>query len=338
MPRARALIAASALTLAACSSAAVNGGAPSAPAAPPPSIGASTTAPSAQVSASTSTSTPTTALAPTNNNAPYEVATHETTYVDATRPTPANGSYPGAPTRTLRVRFYVPKSAAGAPYPLILFTHGVTGVPEAYVALLSDLARAGYVVAAPAYPLSKTDAPGGPTVADLGNQPGDASFVIDRVLADARGSGWLHGLVDPNRIGAAGHSLGGFTTYELVYNLGCADKRIKAAVVLSGGLGGCPGDHFTGIDTPLLAIHGDHDRTVPYKYGKSAFDKANRPKYMMTILGGAHSSEELGGTSPKQRALTEAMIAFFDEYLRGQSGALRELRGDPNLTTFDAQP
>ena len=290
------------------------------------------------MSASTSTSTPTTALAPTNNNAPYEVATHETTYVDATRPTQANGSYPGAPTRTLRVRFYVPKSAAGAPYPLILFTHGVTGVPEAYVALLSDLARAGYVVAAPVYPLSKTDAPGGPTVADLGNQP--ARCVV-RDRPRARRCTRLGLAARPRR--PEPHRRGRSLARRLHDVRARVQPRLRRQADqgrgrASGGLGGCPGDHFTGIDTPLLAIHGDHDRTVPYKYGKSAFDKANRPKYMMTILGGAHSSEELGGTSPKQRALTEAMIAFFDEYLRGQSGALRELRGDPNLTTFDAQP
>jgi dienelactone hydrolase len=276
--------------------------------------------------------TPSTALA-----RDHKVTTFDATYVDGSRPTQPNGDFPGAPDRTIRVRFYVPEGD-GAPFPLLVFSHGVTGTPEAYQLLLNDLARAGYLVAAPAYPLSNGEAPGGPTVADLGNQPADASFVIDRVLADAQAPGPLHGLVDPERIGVAGHSLGGFTTLELAFNSTCADPRIKAVVILSAGIGGCAGTHFTGTPRPVLVVHGD-DETVPYKYGKEAFDAAPSPKFMLTILGGAHSSEALGGTTPRQRALTGSMIAFFDHYLRGAPlDALPAAATHPGLTTFAAQP
>jgi dienelactone hydrolase len=269
----------------------------------------------------------------------YPIASHEATYVDELRPTRANGDFAGAPDRTIRVRFFVPDTDAGAPYPLILFSHGVTGTPEAYQSLLSDLARAGYVVAAPAYPLSNGDTPGGATVSDLGNQPADASFVIDRVLADTQTGGRLQGLVDPERIGAAGHSLGGFTTMELTFNDACRDPRVKAAVMLSGGVGGCAGAHVTGSGTPFLVTHGDQDDTVPYKFGQEAFDEATSPKFMLTLIGGEHSSEELGGTTPGQRALTESVIAFFDHTLRGAPlEALHTAATHPGLTTFDAQP
>ena len=49
-------------------------------------------------------------------------------------------------------------------------------------ALLTAWAAAGYVVAAPLFPLSSSETPGGPDGGDIGNQPGDMSFVIDQML------------------------------------------------------------------------------------------------------------------------------------------------------------
>jgi predicted dienelactone hydrolase len=269
----------------------------------------------------------------------YSVAEHEETYVDTTRPTPPNGTYRGAPSRTLTVSFFAPDGPG--PLPLVLFSHGVAGAPRAFQRLLTDIARSGYLVAAPAYPLSRFNAPGGAAVTDLKNQPGDASFVIDRVLAANQASGWLHGKVDPTRIGAAGHSLGGITTYQLVYNKACHDARIKAIVAMSAFNGGCPGPGIANVHVPLLATHGTDDTTIPYKLGQGSFNDAARPKYLLTVLGGSHTGEERGGSSPPERALTESIIAFFDQYLRGVPGALARLNRVatvPGVTTFTAQP
>ena len=98
-----------------------------------------------------------------------------------------------------------PQGADAAPFPTLVFSHGLGGTPESYRPLLEDIAAAGYFVVAPPYPLSNARSPGEPTVADVPNQPADASFVLDQVLA-AEDSSWLAGLVDPDRIGAGGHS------------------------------------------------------------------------------------------------------------------------------------
>ena len=279
--------------------------------------------------------------------ASYGVGTREETFVDTSRRTPPNKTYGGAPTRTIRVRYFYPTeqnapARTGTPFPIVVFSHGWTGSPEVYRKLEEPIARAGYVVVAPAYPLSNTLAPGGPAVTDLGNQPKDASFVLDRVLEHANDpSSWLHGLVDPARIGAAGHSLGGFTTYGLVYNSSCGDPRIKAAVAMSATAAGCPGTYFAGTPVPLLAIHGDHDELIPYRLGHDAWDKAKSPKYFMTIIGGKHATEALGGNTPRQRAWTQATIAFFDVYLKGEpSGMARLLQAasQPGLTKLESQP
>ena len=216
----------------------------------------------------------------------------------------------------------------------------MTGFPEAYRRLLTDIAAAGYVVAAPAYPLSQRGAPGGATAKEVGTQPADASFVITKTIAASNDPGWLHGLVDPNHIGAAGHSLGGITTYNLAYNATCADPRLKAAVVMSGTAAGCPGDYFTGKVVPLLETHGDSDQTLNYKLGRSSFAKAPDPKYFFTIIGGRHSSEELGGTTEKQRALTQAIIGFLDNYLKGDAAGLTAMQAaaKPGIATLEAHP
>src|SRR5262249_10946324 len=152
------------------------------------------------------------------NGASDGVETREVTYVDTTRITRRNGAFPGAPSRTLRTRFYMPAERARAPFPLVVFSHGNNAEPEDYEALLRAVARAGYLVAAPAFPLTYHGAPGGGTIADLAEQPGDVSFVIDQVLAANTGQSWLRGLVDPRRIAVGGHSLGGLTTYGVAYN------------------------------------------------------------------------------------------------------------------------
>src|SRR5690242_17340592 len=58
------------------------------------------------------------------------------------------------------------------PQPLVVFAHGFALTPAVYEHLLDAWAHAGYVVAAPVFPLGNADAPGGPTESDLVNQPG----------------------------------------------------------------------------------------------------------------------------------------------------------------------
>src|SRR6266699_2599615 len=60
-----------------------------------------------------------------------------------------------------------------APFPLIVFAHGFALTPQIYGRLLDAWARAGYVVAAPVFPVENANAPGGPNRGDLANEPGD---------------------------------------------------------------------------------------------------------------------------------------------------------------------
>jgi predicted dienelactone hydrolase len=276
----------------------------------------------------------------------YDAGQQTVTYVDTSRTTPKNRDYAGSPERKLRTIVHYPMqngapATAGAPFPLILFSHGLTGWPELTAPLLADFARAGYVAVAPAYPLSNRDAPGGPTPVDLAQQPVDAKFVIDQVLAASESDGFLRGLVDGERIGAIGHSFGAMTTYGLVYGVACKDPRIKTAIVVSGVVAACDGKYFTGIDTPLLAIHGDHDEALPYDLGRDSWNRAAHPKYFMTMIDGTHSSDVNGGTKPGQRAVTDATIAWWDWHLKGDATAsarFEEAASRAGISSLDAQP
>ena len=64
---------------------------------------------------------------------------------------------------------------------MLVFSHGFAGNSLFRIEVLKRLVRDGFVIAAPTFPLTRVDAPGGPTNIDYVNQPGDVSFVITRV-------------------------------------------------------------------------------------------------------------------------------------------------------------
>jgi predicted dienelactone hydrolase len=269
--------------------------------------------------------------------APYAVGKRSLTFVDRSRPTDVNGSYPGAPTRTLPTLLLYPAAKgdpAGTPvdgarplrrgrgFPLVVFSHGFTGTGPAYEALLTLLARRGYVVAAPTFPLSSRGAPGGPRLVDYVNQPADVSFVLSRTqrLAGPRHS--FHRTIDPRRIGAAGHSLGAVTTLGVSANTCCQDRRIDAAVAMSGIQAPFPGGTFHGRPTPpLMLLHGDADGVVPLAGSTAAYEQARPPKVLVTLLGGPHTPFLPPWLDPTVGTTT----AFFDRYLKGDRRAVRRL-------------
>lgn len=292
----------------------------------------------------------------------YAVGKAEMTFTDYSRPTNPNGSYPGADSRTLLTAVYYPAEgtppAASAditpiegatpntengPYPFIIFSHGALARGIVYESEAEAWASAGYVVAAPDFPLSNTNAQGGVTlgsaVGDVKNQPADDTFIIDQILdLSTQKTSPLFKMVDPKRIGAAGHSNGAITTYGLVYSTCCTDKRIKAAIAMSGLAGIIDDEYFQGKNPPLLILHGDADPVVPYSAAQSAFESAKAPKFLLTFIGAGHIQPFVGGTGAQGEALFSSTTDFFDRYLKGDRGALAQLREDAKVrgsTTFD---
>jgi dienelactone hydrolase len=232
--------------------------------------------------------------------------------------------------------------AAGGRFPLVVFGHGFAKTPDLYKRLLRAWARAGYVVAAPVFPLENANAPGGPNESDLINQPADMRFVISRMLAaSAAPAGPLHGLVDPARIAVSGQSDGGDTALALAYNSRLRDPRVRAAIVLSGAeLPGLGGFDFPAETPPLLATQGTADTINPPSLTSEFFDSARPPKYLLSLL----AAEHLGPYSDQQPQLAivqRGTISFLDAYLRHSARALKRLSslGDvPAVASLLANP
>lgn len=227
--------------------------------------------------------------------------------------------------------------AAGA-HPLIVFGHGYALTPASYARLLNAWAEAGYVVAAPVFPLGSANAPGGPTEADLVNQPRDLSVVITSLLAlDARANGVLAGRIDRTEIAVAGHSDGAETALAAAYDRRYRDPRIRAAIVMSGAI--MPGmGPFPNGGPPLLAMQGTADTTNSPPTTSTYFALARRPKFLVWLLGASHlppyTTQE-----PQLGVVERATIAFLDHYLEGRPLAAFEAAARrPGVTQLVADP
>jgi dienelactone hydrolase len=225
-----------------------------------------------------------------------------------------------------------PAARARGPYPLLIFGHGFAVTPALYAPLLRAWAEAGYVVAAPVFPLENANAPGGPTEADLTNQPQDMSFVITHVLEmAAAGTGPLAGLVDPNKVAVSGQSDGGDTALAVTYDKQYRDPRVKAAIVLSGAeMPGVEGWEFQSGEPPLLATQGTADTVNPPELTNTFFAAAAPPKYLLALLGAEHLPPySRRGTDLN---IVEAVtIAFLDAYVKGRSEALARMGAAGNV-------
>jgi dienelactone hydrolase len=277
------------------------------------------------------------------HRAPYAVGLRSYIFVDTSRSTPPNGTYPGAPSRTLPTLLIypaegdpaapavenAPPTEHGKNFPLLVFSHGFGGDSMSrFTDLTERLVREGFVVAAPTFPLTSASAPGGPTLVDLANQPGDVSFVITQVLALARDDRALGKTIDKHKLGVIGNSAGAVTTLGVAANSCCVDPRIDAAVSLWGaGFPFSGGSFFSEPTPPLLLAHGDADDRTPYVFSVLAYDHAPSPKAFLTLEGAPHNPF----FPPWHDPLIRAVVDFVDGFLDHDPHAIRRLVRDGDV-------
>jgi predicted dienelactone hydrolase len=214
---------------------------------------------------------------------------------------------------------------ADAKRPLVMFSHGRGSNPLYYAWFAQALAARGYIVAAPYHWRANTyDA----TIAYLANKlwqrPVDVSLDIDFLLADP----FWGKHVDPDRIGVAGHSQGGFTSLwlggakvnaekYLAFQQGwrnnrsipkylrealpldpepalnVADKRIKATFSMAPGIVKAFGMDAEGLGemrVPAYITVGAGDTQTPPK-DNAVFAAENIPGATLVIIPGAVDHE-----------------------------------------------
>ena len=173
-----------------------------------------------------------------------------------------------------------PGTACHTPVPLVVFSHGFTGCGMQSIALTEELARHGYVVAAPdhadalfchidpeaAGPPSRLERPSFSRAetwsdATFADRRADIEATIDGLLADKD----FRDVIDAQKIGAMGHSLGGYTVVGMAGGWASwRDPRIRAVLALSPYVRPFEVHHtLQGIRVPLM-YQGRHARSRHY--------------------------------------------------------------------------
>jgi predicted dienelactone hydrolase len=201
----------------------------------------------------------------------------------------ANHDFKGRGSRELKGRIWFPADKEGAPYPLVIYSHGYMSQHKEGEYILDFLASHGYVAVSVDFPLSSGSSPGGAVLADIVNQPGDISFLIDQMLSRTRQvDNLLYGRVDGDRIAALGLSLGGLTTELAAFDAPRKDPRIKAAISMAGPSQFLTPEFFQSNSIPFMYIGGTADAIVPYGENAQPIPGKYKNSVLVTLESGSH--------------------------------------------------
>ena len=295
-----------------------------------PGSNAPTTASTAERRPATPATAPSTTVpAATTTPGRYPLITQTLPLVDATRPTVSDGRTI-SPTRALTTLVWRP--AEPGRWPIIVFAHGFQVGPAPYTALLEAWASAGYVVAAPEFPLTDSAIAGADTDEnDIQNQPADVRFVLDALVAPTSP---LSVDIDTSRVVWAGHSDGAETALAAsIAPVPAGEPAARAVLAMS--VSPLIGISHT-ANPPIMVTQGDADTINPPALGEQTFEEAAGPKYYLDLLGGGHLPPVEAG-SPWLGAVETATLTFLHLYLYGGDPAgLLEAGTRPGLTTIRA--
>lgn len=225
--------------------------------------------------------------------------------------------------------------ASGGPYPLVIVAHGYPGSRVQMTYLTENLASKGYVVVA----IDHTES----TFADqdafqstLYHRPLDIRFTLDTLAAMHTDDTFLRGLVDADRTGIIGYSMGGYGALNAAgagYNRvlqgfagdftaplladdpayqAAQDDRIRAVVAVApfGGdlqAAGAPGLSFwddaglAGLRVPTLFAVGTLDDVSQYETGvRRLYEQTvNSDRYLLIFENARHN---IGSNPPPPEA------------------------------------
>lgn len=276
---------------------------------------------------------------------PWSVETLSVDWMDAQRqrPVPAKIYYPAGAERSL---------------PVIIFSHGTGGSRAAYAYLGQHWASHGYVSVhvqhlgsdtavwqGQAEPMKSMRA-AATSVENSVQRPRDVSFAIRALDEMARGDSVLSGRLDRERIGAAGHSFGAYTTLAVAGQVfvgpdgeefHLAEPRVKAGVAMSPS---APRRRdrleaiYGSIHIPLLHMTGTRDESplglTAAADRRLAFDHIRGADQCLVIFRDAdhmvfsdHRRRLAAGAKDPQfhELIRMTTTAFWDAYLKEDSAA-----------------
>lgn len=272
----------------------------------------------------------------------------------------------------LNIQMDVP-AAGGERFPVVAFSHGLSGIRMQNTSMMRNLASHGYVVFAVdhTYANALTVFPDGRVILYdpcrvftgcrsnpeegsrlVGVWAADIAFVLDTLAGWHNEAGhWLNGRLDLERAGVFGHSTGGGTAVEFCLQ----DERCDAGIGLDAWVLPVSDNLLVdGLNRPFMFIStpewlGDNNRAA----GKTIVANANDDAYELTLADTGHYdftdlvllsplTPQLGlsGTINSQKSLTiqnEYVLTFFDRYLRGADASLLESPSPYTELTIDGR-
>jgi uncharacterized protein (TIGR03437 family) len=234
--------------------------------------------------------------------------------------------------------------AGCARFPVVLFSHGFSGCNTQSVTITETLARRGYIVAAPNHRDAACGSEGGTGVTVSFTQPEtwteatyadrreDMKATLDWLLASPE----FGAAADRDRVGAAGHSLGGYTVIGLTGGWpGANDARIRAALLFSPYLQPyLLQNRLAGMNVPVQYQGGTLDIGItPFVDGSrgSAYALSNAPKLYLSLPRAGHlewtntacartvsTVADCLRTEANARTMLDYASDFLDRFLKGK--------------------
>ena len=259
-------------------------------------------------------------VAPTGS---FDVATKSITLVDESRADPFSES---GESRKLTVQFWYPAASGDTePFPLIVFSHGAFGFRGSNLSTFEDLASNGYVVCSidhshHSFFARHTD--GSSTLVNpdflndavnitngaydegvsyekthewLALRTADMNFVLDELLHHESGQipDDVSTLIDADKIGLAGHSLGGATAASL----GRERPDVDAVAVLDGTMFG---------------------EEVAFENGSAILNENPYPVPLLNLYNESHSDDaQAQGLSYDNLSASANAVEAYDVVIRG---------------------
>lgn len=270
--------------------------------------------------------------------------------------------YDTARKRTIPVRMMIPASGT-APYPVVIFSHGLGGSREAATYLGDALTAHGYFVVYVQHPGSDTSvwsgnigdgreamlrgAKGAATGQQLAVRVQDIHFLIDELARRNQSDPRLKGKLDLSKIAMTGHSFGAGTTLAVAgqkylrRGLTAKDPRIKCAIYYSPPVSPLAVQFpavFSDIAIPGMVMTGTEDNSpigeTKAENRRVPFDAIpQHDQYLVNFIGGDHAI--FGGRTVRREKdayfhehIAKLTVAFLDAYLRGDQQQREWLKKD----------
>ena len=238
----------------------------------------------------------------------------------------------------------------GNPFPVVLFSHGITGQRALHTILFEHLASNGYFIAALDHPYDcnltlfpdgtmanyRSDITGHPDSASvrrmqINTRVADIRFVADQLQSAEIGAEGLFGKVHTKSIAVVGYSYGGATAIQSTFE----DERFKACIALDGWMNPLP-NHVVqnGIPAPFLHLSRPIWENNPLTHLRldSLVSKGSKHQFSYIVEGTEHLdftdtpmlnplSDYVLGTGPIaagriKNIINELVLSFLNQYLR----------------------